>query len=74
MDPEGTEITNYNEPGELWVKSPSVVLGYLHNEKATQETFVDIEDGRYMRTGDEAVVAKSPQGHEHVFIVDRIKE
>ena len=27
-----------------------------------------------MRTGDEAVIKRSPNGHEHVFIVDRIKE
>ncbi|KAF2469479.1 phenylacetyl-CoA ligase-like protein [Lindgomyces ingoldianus] len=67
---EGVEITGYDQPGELLVKSPSVVLGYLHNEKANKETF---QDG-YMRTGDEAVIRKGPLGHEHVFIVDRIKE
>lgn len=71
---EGNEITGYDQPGELWVQSPSVTLGYLKNDKATQETFVDEPDGRYMRTGDEAVVRKSPAGHEHIFIVDRIKE
>jgi acyl-CoA synthetase (AMP-forming)/AMP-acid ligase II len=71
---EGNEITGYDQPGELWVKAPSVTLGYLKNEKATQETFVEESDGRYMRTGDEAVIRKSPNGHEHVFIVDRIKE
>lgn len=27
-----------------------------------------------MHTGDEAVIRKAPSGHEHVFIVDRIKE
>lgn len=67
---EGAEITGYDQPGELLVKSPAVVLGYLNNPKANTETF---QDG-YMRTGDEAVVRKSPNGHEHVFIVDRIKE
>ena len=67
---EGTEITGYDQPGELLVKSPSVVLGYLNNDKANKETF---QDG-YMRTGDEAVFKKGPNGHEHVFIVDRIKE
>lgn len=67
---EGTEITGYDQPGELLVKSPAVVLGYLNNDKANTETF---QDG-YMRTGDEAVVRKGPNGHEHVFIVDRIKE
>ncbi|KAF2175773.1 acetyl-CoA synthetase-like protein [Zopfia rhizophila CBS 207.26] len=67
---EGNEVTGYDQPGELLVKSPSVVLGYLHNDKANKETF---QDG-YMRTGDEAVIRKAPSGHEHVFIVDRIKE
>jgi long-subunit acyl-CoA synthetase (AMP-forming) len=70
MTPEGKEVTSYDTPGELVVRSPSVVLGYLNNEKATKETF---EDG-WMRTGDEAVVRVSPKGREHIFIVDRIKE
>ena len=67
---EGNEITGYDQPGELVVRSPSVVLGYLNNAAATNETF---HDG-WMRTGDEAVIRKGPRGHEHVFIVDRIKE
>ena len=66
----GTEITGYDQPGELVVKSPSVVLGYLNNDKANKETF---QDG-WMRTGDEAVVQLAPSGNEHITIVDRIKE
>jgi acyl-CoA synthetase (AMP-forming)/AMP-acid ligase II len=68
------EITEYNVPGELWVKSPSVTIGYLNKKVATDETFVTDKDGRWMRTGDEAVVKKSPKGNEHIFITDRIKE
>ena len=71
---EGNEVTGYDQPGELLVKSPSVVLGYLKNEKATKETFVDEPEGRFMRTGDEAVFKKSANGYEHIWIVDRIKE
>ena len=67
---DGTEITGYDQPGELVAKSPSVVLGYLNNPQANKETF---QDG-WMRTGDEAVVKRSPLGNEHIFIVDRIKE
>ncbi|KAF1922803.1 amp dependent CoA ligase [Didymella exigua CBS 183.55] len=70
ITPEGNEVTGYDQPGELLVKGPAVVLGYLNNDKANAETF---RDG-YMHTGDEAVVRKGPNGHEHVFIVDRIKE
>ena len=67
---DGNEITGYDQPGELLIKSPTVVLGYLNNEAANKETF---QDG-WMRTGDEAVVRKSPKGTEHIWIVDRIKE
>ena len=70
LSTEGIEITGYDQPGELVVKSPSVVLGYLNNEEATRETF----QAGWVRTGDEAVVKVSPRGTEHVFIVDRIKE
>ncbi|KAI9875086.1 MAG: hypothetical protein M1830_008880 [Pleopsidium flavum] len=67
---EGNEVTGYDQPGELLVRSPSVVLGYLKNDQANRETF---QDG-WMRTGDEAVVRIGPQGTEHIWIVDRIKE
>ncbi|KAK7515444.1 hypothetical protein IWZ03DRAFT_394732 [Phyllosticta citriasiana] len=70
ISPEGHEITEYDQPGELVVKSPAVTLGYLKKPEATRETF---QDG-WMRTGDEAVIRVSPKGNEHVFIVDRIKE
>lgn len=70
MSPEGNEITAYDKPGELVVRSPSVVLGYLNNETASKETF---REG-WMWTGDEAVLRESPNGNEHIWIVDRIKE
>lgn len=70
VDDQGTELTGLDQAGELWIKSPSVAVGYLNNEAATGETFVD----GWMRTGDRAVFRKSPRGVEHVFIIDRIKE
>lgn len=74
MDPNGNEVTQLDTPGELWVQSPSVTLGYLNNEKATDETFVWDEDGRWIRTGDEVLFTLSPGGNEHLVILDRIKE
>jgi len=55
-----------NEPGELYVKMPSLALGYWNNEEATKETFVD----GWLRTGDEVIIDKDKE----VFVVDRLKE
>jgi acyl-CoA synthetase (AMP-forming)/AMP-acid ligase II len=74
VDLEGNEVTEHEQRGELLVQSPAVVIGYLNNEKANAETFVWHEDGRWLRTGDECLVRKSPKGHEHFVVVDRIKE
>ncbi|EIW81332.1 amp dependent CoA ligase [Coniophora puteana RWD-64-598 SS2] len=63
--PDGTSAGR-NETGELWVKAPSLALGYLNNEKATKETFGE----GWLRTGDEVRI----DDKNEVFIVDRIKE
>ena len=55
------------EAGEIWARGPQVVMGYLGNEKATKETFVE---GGWLRTGDVGVVDEEG----FVTIVDRIKE
>ncbi|KAF5625041.1 phenylacetyl ligase [Fusarium sp. NRRL 52700] len=70
----GEEITEYNKPGELLVQTPSLVLGYMNNERATSETFVWRKDGRWIRTGDEVLIRLAPSGNEHLVIVDRLKE
>ncbi|CAH0054955.1 unnamed protein product [Clonostachys solani] len=74
VDVKGKEVTSHETRGELLVQSPSVVLGYFENEKATAETFVWDDDGRWLKTGDEVLVRKSSLGHEHLVVVDRIKE
>ncbi|EPE02747.1 4-coumarate- ligase 1 [Ophiostoma piceae UAMH 11346] len=71
---DGKEVTAYDTPGELLVQGLSVALGYLNNEKASAETFVHHDDGRWVRTGDEVIVTRAPSGNEHMIIVDRIKE
>ena len=70
MNEDGIDVEGYDQPGELVVRSPSVTLGYLNNDQATRESF---QDG-WMRTGDKALVRKSPKGNEHIWIVDRMKE
>ena len=72
LDPvSGTDILppaeGLSEPGELLVKGPNVMLGYLGNEKATQET---IDANGFLHTGDLASVDSAGR----IFIVDRLKE
>lgn len=55
------------EDGELLVKGPNVMKGYLRNKNANKETFT--EDG-WMRTGDICWFDED----EDIFVVDRKKE
>ncbi|KAI8904681.1 hypothetical protein EDD86DRAFT_194567 [Gorgonomyces haynaldii] len=67
VDPETGKDLGINQAGELWVRGPMVMKGYLNNEKATKET---IDRDGWLHTGDIAVVDKNG----HFFIVDRLKE
>ena len=67
VDPETGAALNAGEEGELWVKGPQVMQGYLNNARATAETITP--DG-WLRTGDIAIVDEDG----YMFIVDRLKE
>jgi acyl-CoA synthetase (AMP-forming)/AMP-acid ligase II len=56
-----------NEPGELWVRGPQVMKGYLNRPDATSATLT--HDG-FLRTGD---VAKFDEDG-YFSILDRVKE
>ena len=56
-----------SEPGELLVRGPNVMLGYLNNAQATRET---IDADGFLHTGDIATVSALGE----VTIVDRSKE
>ncbi|RHZ89788.1 hypothetical protein Glove_10g11 [Diversispora epigaea] len=57
----------YNEPGELCVRGPNVMKGYLNNEEMTKISFD--KDGFYL-TGDVVFVDEQ----ENFFVIDRVKE
>jgi acyl-CoA synthetase (AMP-forming)/AMP-acid ligase II len=71
---DGTEVTECDQAGELYVKSPSFILGYLDDDDATKETIQVDAYGRRLRTGDIGLFRKAPSGDEHLFIMDRMKE
>ena len=55
------------EPGELWVRGPQVMAGYLGRPEATAEM---LGAGGWLRTGDLGRV----DAGGYLFIVDRLKE
>ncbi|MCX7566303.1 AMP-binding protein [Sulfitobacter sp. F26169L] len=67
VDPETGEDLPAGKEGELWIKGPQVMKGYLNNEKATAETLTP--DG-WLKTGDIAYI----DDEGYMFIVDRLKE
>jgi acyl-CoA synthetase (AMP-forming)/AMP-acid ligase II len=67
VDPETGEDVPEGERGELWIRGPQVMKGYLNNDEATRET---IDDDGWLHTGDVAVV----DGDGYFSIVDRVKE
>ncbi|CAI9114624.1 OLC1v1015384C1 [Oldenlandia corymbosa var. corymbosa] len=61
------ELLPPGKAGELWLRSPGNMKGYLNNEEATKST---IKKGGWLRTGD--IVLFDKDGYLHV--VDRLKE
>ena len=67
VDAESGLDAEPGRPGEIWVRGPQVMLGYLGNREATASTLGD--DG-WLRTGDIATVDDSGLFR----VVDRLKE
>ena len=66
VDLEGNDL-GVDEDGELWIRGPQVMKGYLNSDEATAET---IDADGWLHTGDVAHF----DADGHIYIVDRIKE
>ncbi|KAJ8766098.1 hypothetical protein K2173_020614 [Erythroxylum novogranatense] len=62
----GTALPPYKR-GELWIKSPTIMKGYLGNEEATAAT---IDSDGWLKTGDLGYFDEDG----FLYVVDRIKE
>lgn len=67
VNPETLQDMPAGEEGELWVRGPQVMKGYLNNPQATAESLTP--DG-WLRTGDLAII----DADGFMFIRDRLKE
>ncbi|KAJ8599257.1 hypothetical protein CTAYLR_006220, partial [Chrysophaeum taylorii] len=73
VDAETRSVASDGTPGELWLSSGSVALGYWGKPDLSSETFharLEPDDGKvYLRTGDEAFIEDG-----RLFICGRIKD
>jgi 4-coumarate--CoA ligase len=67
VDPATGESLGLDADGEVWVRGPQVMAGYLNNEAATKAT---IDDDGWLHTGD--IGRLDADGH--LYVVDRLKE
>ncbi len=67
VDPDSGDDLGVDADGELWIKGPQVMSGYLNNPAATAESIA--KDG-WLRTGDIAHFDEDG----HLYITDRLKE
>jgi len=67
VDPDTGEDQGVGDRGELWVRGPQVMTGYLNKPDATAET---IDADGWLHTGDIGIIDE----HGHMTIVDRMKE
>ncbi len=67
VDPGTGAELGPNQEGEVWVRGPQIMQGYLNNAEATERT---IDADRWLHTGDIGYADEDG----HFFIVDRVKE
>ncbi len=70
VDVNGTEFKPVDEVGELILHGPNMMQGYWKRPKETEESIVEIDGKKWLRTGD--LVRMDEEGYFHFF--DRKKD
>ncbi|CAM1508755.1 Fc.00g056030.m01.CDS01 [Cosmosporella sp. VM-42] len=72
-DDDGREVEGLEEMGEIEIASPSGLRGYVDHASEALLPATDDEDF-WWPTGDVGLFRLSPNGEEHLFVVDRIRD
>ncbi len=65
VDADGTEFKQIDEVGELILHGPNMMQGYWKRPEETEETIIDIDGKKWLRTGD--LVRMDEEGYFHFF-------
>jgi len=65
VDVEGTEFMPIDEVGELILNGPNIMQGYWNRPESYQETFLEFDGKKWLRTGD--LVRMDEEGYFHFF-------
>jgi long-chain acyl-CoA synthetase len=65
IDVDGTEFMPVDEVGELILNGPNIMQGYWKRPESYQETFIEFDGKKWLRTGD--LVRMDEEGYFHFF-------
>jgi long-chain acyl-CoA synthetase len=65
VDVDGTEFMPVDEVGELILNGPNIMQGYWKRPETYQETFIEFDGKKWLRTGD--LVRMDEEGYFHFF-------
>jgi len=65
IDIAGTEFMPVNEEGEMILNGPNIMKGYWKRPEETEESIIEIDGKKWLRTGD--LVKMDEEGYFHFF-------